>query len=248
MLLRSDVNSLASAGIVISASSANADYPVANISSNEPTEVWRSETCARVGILIDHLTAVSADAIALVNTNLSASAVIVLTRGSTPSCLNQSVTLTGGKPNIWKLFNIGSYRYSRLEFYDPTNIYGFIKLGVLWLGVRTRFDYGFAHGWTSTPDQIVGETISEFGRPFVEYLGEQTRINLNFEALDSDEIAALRVVWRALQGGVKPLFLIPDARRDDGWWMRMLKFDRRRGKKDSLALLFEELTRGATLQ
>ena len=210
--------------------------------------MWRSAGLhALESILINHGSAKSADALAIVNANFTGGATVRLGRGSTINAADVYETIAAkGRANLWKLFTPTTYRYSKLEIQDSGNPNGFLKIGVLWLGDRTKLPQ-FVNDFDFENRVIVGHLDTEFGRRHLEHIWHHAMMTLDFQALSAAELATLRDIWQDHSGDYRPVFLIPDRLGLEGYWTRIVSFERRRATRDSITAMFQEMPAGLSL-
>ena len=117
---------------VLTANSANINYPVSNILHSSRTKVFKTVALTTTAtIVFDCLAAVTCNSIDIDNHNISSGATIKWQGNATDAWGAPSVDeeLTWSADIINKDFTGGSYRYWRLHIVDAGNTDTFIKLG-----------------------------------------------------------------------------------------------------------------------
>jgi len=122
----------------VTPSSAQPGYAGANTQNRFTIKAWRTTADADENIVLDYGSAVSADGVAIIGHNLTASATINLQGNATDSWGAPSIdeTLTSRSGVILHWFTSGSYRYWRVRIQDPTNPDTYLQVGRIILGPR----------------------------------------------------------------------------------------------------------------
>lgn len=136
----------------LSASSAVTSLPVTNLQTIQPAQVWRSTSNAPQTIDVAFASAVAANALALVATNVSGAALVRIRAATLPANLSAAPALdTGWQPlfpptgrptspdwpsviGLRRWMNDTAYRFWRVEIADSLGAVSYIEAGRLVLG------------------------------------------------------------------------------------------------------------------
>jgi len=101
-----------------------------------------------------------------------------------------------------------TYRYWRVTISDPGNGYGFVELGVVWLGKGLDIpsaQNGFKFSLTDTSRQIA----NDFGHKYVDELPLRATVQFSYTNVDYEDIQTLENAFR--ENGVrKPVMVVLD--------------------------------------
>jgi len=128
---------------VLTANSANINYPVTNILHSSRTRVFKTVALTTTAtIVFDCLTAVTCNSIDIDNHNISSGVTALKWQGNATDAwgapsVDEDLTYSSGIIN--KDFTGGSYRYWRLHIEDAANTDTFIKLGRVFTGGSYRY-------------------------------------------------------------------------------------------------------------
>ena len=139
----------------LTASSEAASMLVTKLQQEDTKRNWRTGAATSATLYIDLGSAQSFDTLALLNTNLLADGTYRLRASiADPTCVTNtydSTTIAGAvDPNykdlILALSSVKSgNRYLRLDLAQPT-VATYIEAGLLFIGLRTQFDYNYSYG------------------------------------------------------------------------------------------------------
>lgn len=241
---------------VISASSADANYPIENLSALPISKPWRSAAggLSSVKLRIDFLFPRAINCVALVNHNLTSAATITMNGGSVadPDGSEFTTTITWAARTAWKVLSgTETWAYWSITITDEANSYGFIQVGYLVMGAKTTLAFNFAPDWTverltkvrrsSTESRvpIVGNTLSKNSRLIVSFT---TRANADKTTVDN--------FLNSLNREAGPLLVIPDTAETEALFCRLVVDHsiRRQAKwSDIPELIFEEDATGIVI-
>lgn len=124
-------------GAILTPSSENANYPVINLKDPRLSRHFRFTDHENENIVADASGALKASYVLIANHNLSATATIKLQGNATDNWTDPTFdeTLAWNANIIIKKFTEAEYLYWRFLFIDPDNVDGYVKLGLLYLGV-----------------------------------------------------------------------------------------------------------------
>ena len=184
--MRIAYNNFSDRNTILSSSTAITNYPVTNLQDNRLSQTYRTATLTNAYIIVDLGTySTVATVIALINHNLTSSAVVTIDYNSInsfPGVTSQTVTYNSNM--ILKFYNttdIGhllteagdnlttetgdylttdyQYRYAKVSITDSANPDGYIELGRLWIG-----DY-----LTVDPSSLLDFKVTKKRSDYVQY-------------------------------------------------------------------------------
>lgn len=245
--VRNDLNKVSDA--TLTPSSASSTYPVTNIATLPVSMPWRATGDTSENVLFDLGSAQSISFIGVIAHNLSAAATITVQAGTTSGTSNFSTTIPWRQYDAFKILSSAeNYRYWKLIFTDSANVDTYIEIGYVILGTATELAFNYAYGWEFEDDFQNLIVESEMGAPHVARLFSRVGIRLNFTNISAANAATLRALFRALEGTVVPIFLIPDFSVNDGYFGRIVSsFNRTIDFYQSVSIAFVEDSRGKKL-
>lgn len=238
----------------ILASSSNGSFPASNMKYDKAVslaQVWKSGAAVTdVTILFDLAASPNWNIVAMLNHNLSYSATVTLTAGTTNACLDFTQVMT------WREFDMYyrhtatfTYRYFKLTISDGANSDGYISIGKVFCGPTVTLTSGFeiAPAFKYSPEQRVN--VSDLRRMSVDRLTELVELSVKWIPFREVNRLELITFLRGLHGSAIPLFLILDTTVYEGYYMRQTSVpsDRRHFKPDVLPTSFIEESRGRKL-
>ena len=125
-------------GKTLTDSSEATGYPGTNTQHPHLSRSWRSAAVVGEWLKIDAGSAITADSLALVGHNLTASATVHVQANAADAwgAPSLDVLLNPGDPLALVVFDSASYRYWRVTFDDAANTSGFITIGRVYLCAR----------------------------------------------------------------------------------------------------------------
>lgn len=209
-------------GATLSASSADSTYVANNAKALPIAKPWRTTGDTDEGVVIDLLSAQSIDFVALVNHNISAGATITVSAGTTSACSDYGPTTMTSRllDAFLYLPATQSYRYWYVRVQDASNPDGYIQIGYIMLGNATTAAFNFAYGWSRVRMWENVRLYTEYGVPLIAELFNQRRWALQWNNLSSTDMDSLVAIVDACKRDLTPLFWIPDAAVNDGYFGR----------------------------
>lgn len=249
--LSHDVNEAVQDYTAITATSADAAYPVSNLPVLPITEVWRSAAGAlsAVDLKFDFGSAKSVRLVALVNHNLSATATVAIAAGTTTAYSNFSDTVTWRKFDAFKYLSAAqSYQHWRIRITDTANLDNFLQVGYVVLGNPTELVSTFAFGMHRIPEFHNLEVRSEFGVKNVDRMYRQERYTVTFRNKTHAIMESIQDIYELLERNFTPMFFLPVTTESEGHFGRwMSQFERLREFAETVDMEFEEDSRGKKL-
>jgi hypothetical protein len=160
---------------------------------------------------------------AILNHNLTSAATITLNGGSSanPDGSQYTTTIAWRQFDSFKTLS-QTWRYWKLIFADSANPDTFISIGYVMLGSMTTLGFNFAYGWQFTDEHVNLELESEFGVQHVAEMFHRIVLDLTFQNITSGNAAIIRQLQRDLKRNQIPIFLMPDAAVNEGYFGRIV--------------------------
>jgi len=186
-------------GATLTASTENAQYPIANILDSRRTKTYRS-TSNSDNIVIDLGGAEEIDTFAIVDNwqNGFGVTAITLEANATDSwgapAFTTTLTLdTDFGVSIKKIAN-ESYRFWRLVL---TSTLGYCEVSNIFIGKATVMTTnGVGYNWAYKNNDLSNISTNRYGQVFVDDIGSQKELsNLQFQIMDKDEMDIIFSVW-----------------------------------------------------
>lgn len=202
---------------IITASSQNNNFPASNIAQEHRAKQWRSTGNSEEWIKFDLRTTEEINSVVLLwpkgDFKLSNDAVIKIQASATTDFsttgVDQILTFSNGYEIASHYFTTDqSFRYWRVLIQDPSNVYGYVNLGVVVLGKSESLDQpenGFNFNKTDTSSL----SSTEYGQTFVDEKPILSTLELNFSVMDYP-IAKAFIDSYELIGIRKPVFVVLD--------------------------------------
>lgn len=194
-------------------SSENPDYPIENLQDTVLAKVYRSMT-DDINITIDQIT--TASYFAIMNHNLSESALITLQGNNSDSWVSPSfeTTLTWKEGIIISHFAETTYNYWRLEIIDDdTGADGYIQIGGLFIGTYLQMP-GMKKNQSIKDMTTSKSKISYSGQSYGNEGYEYRSFKVNFPQLSDTQRTGIRVMWTNNKN-IHPLICLIWANRQD---------------------------------
>jgi hypothetical protein len=194
-------------------SSANADYPAANLANIWPSYVWRTSSLASPDyIKWDLGSAQSITCFVLWNHNITSGATIKIQANATDSwatpSVDQAITWTTDKL-IYVFSAAQSYQWWRFICTDAANPAGYISAGHRFLGTHFQPATTFAYRVPSFVDpSVVG--YSRGGQLTAAQMDGYDQMSYEFRTVSAADKATMKTIYRAL-GRFKPYYIVEDA-------------------------------------
>lgn len=242
-----DNNPTKTAG-VITASSADANYPVSNLSLSRISAVWRSTGIVSETIYVDQGSALPVTVAGLLNHNLTSSATVTFKAGASYPPATFSQVITYREFDMFVRFSSQNYRYISYTIADPTNTNGYLEVGLPIAGNLTLPTYNFRMGIDFTDEFNNLTTQTRFGVPNVQALFSRIRLAAQLGPLSMTDGDSFRALYRSLHGNLYTLFLIPDRNVNDGYYGRIVnQLQRTLDVFATMSIQFEEDSRGRAI-
>lgn len=101
-----------------------------------------------------------------------------------------------------------AFRYWRVTVSDPANPFGYIELGVVWLGAS--IDAGDCqNGFEVQTEDRTNQTETDFGHVYSDEYPKRRTISIKYEALEYEQAQVVDDAYQA-NGSSKPVLLVLD--------------------------------------
>ena len=203
----------------ITASSENVNFPASNLKHPFRSKRLRTETgVTSLSVVFDLKTAEEIDSVVLLwpkedGIRLSNTATITVQANATDEWSSPAVSETLSIDNTYVLASHffsqpKEYRYWRVVIDDPGNPYGFVELGLVWLGKGLPID-NMQNGFKFELVDASKTTRTEFGHEFVDEYPLYASIEFSYANMDYDQIEILDNAFR--ENSVrKPVLIVVD--------------------------------------
>jgi hypothetical protein len=212
--------------VTVAASSADANYPVANVNVLPVAKPFRFTGKTSENLQIDLGAARVVNLVAILNHNLTSGATVTVNGGSSanPNGGQYTTTISWREFDAFKLITTQTWRYWKLIFADTGNTDAFIQVGYVLIGNASDLTFGFNYGWSLEDECSSLELESEYGTAHVASLYYRVLVRLDFDSLTLTEMTVLRNLYLALGRNMRPFFFIPDKVVGDGYFVRWASY------------------------
>lgn len=245
-----NTNEFAKATTVIGVSSVSAIYPAANLQTLPIANTYRSGNIATITIQIGLGAAAAFRLVALINHNLTSTALVTVRGGSVavPDGSQFITTIPWRQRDMFKLIDPAqSWQFWSIVISDPANLSGFLEIGYLLGGNAVTLDFGFNYGW-QVADIFENIGSSNYGVPNLQDGFEQVRVEMIWENMTATQSDVLRAFFRSVKGNLVPFFLIPDSDKAEGYFGRFTgAIEISRGQRHSSSTTFLEDSQGLSI-
>lgn len=195
----------------LTASTTNAQYPVANIQSDLRTKVWRS-TSNSDNLVIDLGAAQDIDAICLSANwkNGFGVSAVTIEANATDSwgspAYTTTITLNTDYNHAFKVLSAAqNYRFWRLVL---TSTLGYCELSYIYIGKKTAFTTnGISYNWNFREDDLTTSQKTVYGQEYFDDFGTQKQLsNLSFQVLNTTELDQVFEIYDNCRT-IKPFFV-----------------------------------------
>lgn len=216
--LRNSDNKITAASVT--ANSTAAGYSADNTLVLPLSKVHRSTGMASEYLEFDLGSAQSITFVAILNHNLSSSAVITVKGGASANPSTFTQVMTWREFDAYATFSSQSYRYWRITFAD-SNTDGFIQVGYVMIGTHTTPSIHFRYGWHLESQFNNRRLESDYFVPNIEEVSRRVKLSMTFWPLEASGSDIVRkTLYESLKMDLTPFFIIPDTTVYDGWFVR----------------------------
>lgn len=220
-----DTDNVAKAA-TITASTADANYPVANVKALPVSKPFRFTGKTSENLQIDLGSAKPVDCIALLNHNMVSGAVVTINAGNSanPDGSTYQTTMTWRQYDSFKILpNYVTYRYWKIICANVGCPDSYIQIGYLMMGDSSTLSFNFAPGWMLTDEHYNLTLETEFGTSHVAELFSRVRLNLPFQSLAESDASLLRTFQRTVKRNLTPVLIVPDNLGTEAWFCRSVQ-------------------------
>lgn len=194
----------------IAASTTNAQYPIANLTHDFRTKVWRS-TSNSDNIVFDMGAAVDVDTIAIADNwrngfgfstmTIEANATDVWTSPAFSTTLTYDADFGIG----FKEFTTETYRYWRIVL---TSTLGYCEIANIFIGEKTEISTnGISYGFAHRQNDLKKVSTTRYGQEYIDDFGTRKEISsMSFEVMNNTEMDFIYEIYDSRRT-VKPFFV-----------------------------------------
>lgn len=206
------------AATTVTASTSNARFPSSNLKLPFRSKRWRSTSPTTQNVVFDLATTEAIDSIVLLwpledGIRLSATAVINIQANATDAwtapAVDQTLTIDNTYVVASHFFTTNqSYRYWRVTVTDPSNPYGYVELGVVWIGkslVVPSAQNGFKYSLSDTSKK----SETDFGHKYFDEYPTRATVQFSYANIDYTDVQTIENAFR-LNGTRKPVLAVLD--------------------------------------
>lgn len=218
-LLYTDVIAAESGSVV--ASSANTNFPAANVVTTNYSNVWRSTAAGASAetLTVDLGSAQTVDAVGLGNVNFQSTATVTVAGNATdswggPTFGPETIVATGldgVRRNLYHpLSSSQSFRYWRISITDNGNPDGFLEVGRWFQGVKVTVTDSFDANITLNHRFGSVELRTEYDQAFVFSRDRNLDLNISWTNVRAATRTELLALFRTVKANGSPFFFVFD--------------------------------------
>lgn len=202
----------------VSASTSDASFPVSNLQHPFRSKRWRSTGCSSESVVFDVQTIEDVDSVVILwpkedGIRLTSSAVIKIQANATnvwtSPAVDQVVTINNDYSVASHFFSTTqSYRYWRVLVTDPTNPWGYIEIGQVWIG-KSLSVQNAENGFRFSLIDRSKSVETEFGHKYTDEYPISSVLQVSYKYLDYEEIQIIENAFRT-NGTRKPVLIAVD--------------------------------------
>lgn len=211
-------NLAAADATTVVASSADVNFPVSNLQHPFRSKRWRSTGCTYENVVFDLQVNQPVDSVVILwpkedGIKLTNTAVIKVQASATNVWTSPAVDVTLTVNNDYMIAShyftsLQTYRYWRVLIQDSANPWGYVEVGVVWLGASLSVpncQNGFKVQYA---DQSVVST-TPFGHRYMDTYPQMVSVQFAFTNLEYDAIQIIDGAYRN-NGGTVPTIVVLD--------------------------------------
>lgn len=212
-------NYCSEAATTITASSANSLFPASNLKHPHRSKRLRTATgTTTLNVVFDMQTTEAVNSVVFLwpkedGIRLSASAVVKIQANATnvwtAPAVNQTLTIDNDYMVASHFFTTDqSYRYWRAVIEDPSNPYGYVEIGVVWIGKSLTLDPA-QNGFKFQLQDLSKVTTTDFGHRYTDEYPTVASLEFTYALLNYSEAKILENAFRK-NGTRKPVLVCLD--------------------------------------
>lgn len=212
-----DTNMCTEAATTVTASSSNPNFPVSNLKHPFRSKRWRS-TSTTANVVFDFQTTEPMDSVVILwpkedGIKLTASSVVKIQANATnvwtSPAVDQVLTINNDYSVASHYFTTDqNYRYWRLLVTDPTNPWGYIEIGMIWIGKSLSVENA-ENGFTYSLIDGSKEIDNDFGHVYTDEYPQIATLQFSYSYLDYASVQILENAFRR-NGNRKPVLVVLD--------------------------------------
>jgi hypothetical protein len=190
---------------VITASSSDPAFPSSNLKHPFRSKRWRSTDPDSENVVFDMITTEEIDSVVILwpkedGIRLSDTAVVKIQANATDSwgspAVDQTLTIDNTYMVASHYFSTDqSYRYWRVVIEDVGNPYGYVELGMVWLGKSLSIQNA-QNGFKFVLEDGSKSSSNDFGHVYVDEYPTLAGLSLSYKFMDYDEVQILENAFR----------------------------------------------------
>ncbi len=207
---------------VITPFTEDTNFPASNLKHPFRSKRWRSANATNERVVFDLITTEDIDSVVILwpkedGIRLSNTAVITIQANATDvwtsPAVSEVLTINNDYVMASHYFTTDqSYRYWRLLITDPGNAYGYIEVGVVWLGKGLDIpnaQNGFKYNLLDMSKSVQ----TDFGHSYVDEYPLTASLEFSYQYLDYSTVQILENAFRT-NGNREPVLVVIDAEED----------------------------------
>lgn len=205
-------------GTTVTTSSNDPSFPGSNLRKPFRSHKWRATDCDSESVTFDMLTTEAVDSVVLMwpledGIKLTPAAVVTIQANATnvwTSPAFEQVIPISDNYSIASLFfdTDKNYRYWRITIEDPTNPWGYVELGQVWIGKSLPVEAA-QNGFRFVLSDQSKITQTDFGHTYADEYPTLSSIAFSYAYLDYDAVVTLENAYRT-NGNRKPVMVCVD--------------------------------------
>ena len=213
-----DLNYCSETATTITASSQDVSFPSSNLANPLRSKVWRSTGCVSESVTFDFATIVPIDSIVLLwskenGPKLSSGATITVQANATNVWTSPAYSQVATINNTYSEVSVypatsQSYRYWRILIADPSNPYGYVELGVAFIGQSIQIQNA-QNGFRYVLTDLSVAQATPFGHSYVDVYPQQASLSFSYANMDYASVQTIENSFRN-RGTVKPVLVVLD--------------------------------------
>lgn len=203
---------------IVTASSADTNFPVSNVKHPFRSKHWRSTGVTSESVVYDLITTESIDSVVILwskedGIRLSNTATITIQANATNVWTSPAVSqvMTIDNTYVMASYYFGSdqnYRYWRVLIADAGNPNGFVSLGVVWLGKSLAIQNA-QNGFVYTLADKSKTTVTDFGHIYVDEYPEVATLQFVYKVMVYSDVQLIENAYRT-NGTRLPVMVVFD--------------------------------------
>lgn len=206
------------AATVITASSADTNFPVSNLKNPFRSKRWRSTGVTSENVVFDIVTTESIDSVVILWPKEDG----ILLSNTATITIQANATNTWGAPAVSQVLTVDNtymlasyyfstsqnYRYWRVLIQDTGNPNGYVGLGVVWLGKSLSIPNA-QNGFSYSLADMSKITKTDFGHTYVDEYPQMITMQFAYKTMQYADVQTLENAFR-VNGVSDPVMVVLD--------------------------------------